>query len=98
MIRVAAHKLGSVSSLPQSDTVLTILTRAADLQGQLCLVETVSLTFQLTLIYMVLNGLPALIRGTRTTRMSAIGLHPQKRGSCGVHASSCNSSTEALRG
>lgn len=30
MTRVAAHKLGSVSSFPQSDTVLTILTRPAE--------------------------------------------------------------------
>lgn len=32
MIRVAAHKLGSISSSPQSDTVLTILTQPTDLQ------------------------------------------------------------------
>lgn len=30
MMRVAAHKLGSVSSFPQSDTVLTILTPPAE--------------------------------------------------------------------
>lgn len=33
MMRVAAHKLGSVSSFPQSDTVLTILTRPAEVHG-----------------------------------------------------------------
>lgn len=60
MIRVAAHKLGSISSFPQSDTVLTILTRPADLQGLLHSVQTVSLTFQLTLIYMALNTLHTL--------------------------------------
>lgn len=32
MIRVAAHKLGSISSSPQSDMVLTILTQPTDLQ------------------------------------------------------------------
>ena len=32
MIRVAAHKLGSISSSPQSATVLTILTQPTDLQ------------------------------------------------------------------
>lgn len=35
MIRVAAHKLGSISSSPQSATVLTVLTQPTDLQGQL---------------------------------------------------------------
>lgn len=32
MMRVAAHKLGSVSSFPQSDTVLTILTPPAEVR------------------------------------------------------------------
>lgn len=100
MIRVAAHKLGSVSSLPQSDTVLTILTQAADLQGQLCLVSTVSLTFQLTLIYMVLNALPALISTARNgpdVRDSTTA--PEEReAKLRSHARSCNLSTEALRG
>lgn len=35
MIRVAAHKLGSISSSPQSATVLTILTQPTDLLGPL---------------------------------------------------------------
>lgn len=35
MIRVAAHKLGSISSSPQSATVLTILTQPTDRQGLL---------------------------------------------------------------
>lgn len=39
MIRVAAHKPGSISSIPQSDTLLTILTHGTQLLRECCILS-----------------------------------------------------------
>lgn len=103
MIRVAAHKLGSISSSPQSATVLTILTQPTELQRLLHSLQLFHWLsnwhlFTWLLIHSIFQPTQLTQTNTHTPKCPPTSFRRSK--ACGMHgllSHTCNLLTEDMK-